>query len=134
MSRSTGRRRASAIWGSGDCAPTIVYALVDADDPALFPEPVYVGRTRRPLPARLSSHRTARNAEWLKTSNAELAEWLESTVAAAIVLDEVPDGGDEWAAEKAWIRKYSATVVNKVGNPAWTPKRCGGRLTPVAAA
>ena len=55
---------------------------------------MYVGRTTRPLPARLRMpHRSARNAEWLKTCNQELAAWLEVNTPAAIVLDEVTEPG-----------------------------------------
>ena len=97
-----------------------IYALADAADEAR--KPVYVGRTRRGIETRLKWHRTARRATWLKTSNPELSEWLESTVPAAIVLDEVTQDGTEWDTERAWIEKYAdCGIFNIVGNPLRAP-------------
>ena len=96
---------------------------------------MYIGRTCRPLPARLRSHRAARNAVWLKACNQELAAWLEVNDPAAIVLDEVTEPGAEWATEKQWIEKYAPLgIFNRLGNPQWSPKRRGGRTLSGAAA
>jgi len=111
-----------------------IYALADAADAALFPRPVYVGRTARTVEARLRSHRAARRARWLNACNADLARWLESHTPAVIVLDEVPEDADLWAAEKAWIEKFADLgLYNKFGNPARSPKRRDG-LRPGAVA
>lgn len=68
-------------------------------------------------------HRSARNAEWLKVSNEQLAAWLEVNVPEAVILDEVTQPGAEWPTEKAWIEKFSCHgIFNKHGNPAWTRK------------
>src|SRR5437016_4650 len=91
LSSPTGRCRPCGISDSGDCAAVTIYALVGADE-----KPVYVGRTRRSLPARLRSHRSARHAGWLRECNDELRAWLEVNVPAAIVLDEVTDPDAEW--------------------------------------
>jgi hypothetical protein len=97
-------------------------------------KPVYVGRTVRSLSARLSSHRRARNAEWLRACNQELAAWLEENSPAAIVLDEVTQPGAEWAAERAWIEKFADLgLLNITGNPLRSPKRRGGDRSPAAA-
>ncbi len=96
---------------------------------------MYVGRTRRPLPARVRSHRSARRAEWLWSCNEELARWLESNAPIAIVLDEVTEPGAEWEVERAWIRKYAADgLLNKMGNPLRPYKRRGGAGSPSAVA
>ena len=95
---------------------------------------MYVGRTRRPLPARVSSHRRARRARWLKGCNEELAAWLEANVPVAVVLDEVTEPGAEWETEKAWICKLADQgLLNKRGNPLRPPERRGGPRSPAAA-
>ena len=99
-------------------------------------EPRYVGRTRRPLEDRLSSHRRARRARWLEECNAELAAWLQANVPAVIPLEEIPADGNEWEREKAWIRKLAeeGPLYNKMGNPFRSPGRRGGAVPSAAAA
>ena len=108
-----------------------IYALADAADDARTP--VYVGRTVRPLSARLRSHRSARNARWLRECNRELAVWLADNVPVAVPLEEVPADGNEWAAERSWIEKfaYSGPLLNKAGNPLRPPIRRGGLKPPL---
>ena len=107
-----------------------MYAILDEDR-----TPVYVGRTTKGVSTRLNWHRRARNSQWLKASNADLAAWLEANVPSAVVLAEVPDDSQGWPTEKAWIRELSpAGLLNIVGNPARSPRRRGGRCPPVAAA
>lgn len=102
--------------------------MVGADE-----KPVYVGRTRRGVEMRLSWHRWSRRAGWLRTSNEDLARWLEGNTPSAIILDEVSQPGAEWPTEKAWIEKFSDLgIYNKTGNPAWS-KRRGGRQRAAAA-
>lgn len=97
---------------------------------------MYVGRTIRPLPARVRSHRSARNAVWLKSCNQELAAWLRSNVPVAVPLEEVPADGNEWEREKAWIHQLASPVLLNIrGNPLrQPPRRRGGRRPPGAAA
>lgn len=126
-SLSTGRCPPSVKWVLGDCVATTVYAILDEDR-----TPVYVGRTKAGVSTRLSWHRRARNAQWLKASNADLAAWLEVNVPSAVVLAEVPDDSEGWPTEKAWIREFAADgLLNKMGNPLRSPKR--GRRPPAAA-
>ena len=90
----------------------------------------------RTLEARLSSHRRARNALWLRSCNEPLAAWLAAADPVAIPLEEIPDDGDEWAIEKAWIVKLAdqGMLLNKRGHPEWSPRRRGGDPFPAAAA
>ena len=114
----------------------MVYGLTDADDDALFPKVVYVGRTRRAVEARVSSHWRSRHARWLRRDNKDLAKWLATHRPAAIVLDEIPEDADLWAAEKQWIEKFadSGRLLNKNGNPSGPPRRRRARRLQGAAA
>ncbi len=106
-----------------------MYAILDEDR-----TPIYVGRTSKGVSTRLNWHRRARNARWLKASNADLAAWLEDHVPSAVVLAEVPDDSKGWPVEKAFIREFSADgLLNIMGNPLRAPKRRGGRGSAVAA-
>jgi hypothetical protein len=90
-----------------------VYAILDESE-----TPVYVGRTTKGVQTRLNWHRRSRNSQWLRASNAALAAWLQAHVPSAIVLAEVPDDGDLWPTEKAFIRELAADgLLNKMGNP-----------------
>lgn len=112
-----------------------IYGLADATDDALLPRYVYVGRTRRGVDMRLNWHRWSRHARWLKTSNEELAAWLDDHDPVAVPLEEVPGDVDPWQAEKAWIEKFAAEgLLNIVGNPLRSRKRRSGRWPPAAAA
>lgn len=125
MSSPTVRCPPCGTSGSGDCVAgcCLIYAIIDERE-----RPVYVGRTRRILSARLSSHRSARRAQWLRACNAELAAWLEQHDPAGVVLDQVPDDGDEWETERQWIAKLAYLgLFNIRGNPY---KRRGGAESP----
>jgi hypothetical protein len=57
-----------------------------------------------------------------------LARWLVDNVPAAVPLEEVPEDADLWEVEKQWIAKLAGDgpLFNKLGNPAWSPRRRGG--------
>jgi hypothetical protein len=108
----------------------VIYCILDESE-----KPVYVGRTTKGVNTRLNWHRRARNARWLKASNADLARWLQDHVPSAVMLAEVPDDSEGWPTERAFIRELAPEgLLNVVGNPLRSPKRRGGRPPSAAAA
>jgi predicted GIY-YIG superfamily endonuclease len=86
---------------SGDCVTATIYALCEPVSP--YPKR-YIGSTAN-LERRARLHRAARRAQWLKASNAALAEWLQETEPIVEVIAEVPEA-ERFDAEREITREF----------------------------
>jgi hypothetical protein len=87
--------------GDRVAATATIYALCGPVSP--YPKRYIGSTTNLQMWARL--HRAARRAQWLKASNAALAEWLQGTEPTVEVIAQVPEA-ERFEAEREITREF----------------------------